>query len=861
MEEALRIHSIVRVLKKTDKSFCGMGFLIGDKYILTCMHVILDSLGIPKTTEALPFEDVIVDFPGLLPITQIAEASIYQGYLCNCNNVKKDVAILRIKDPDKLRLKNVPLLSFTSNNNLPGISCSFFISKDITCYGWGDGVINESVIEGRIQINQMISGSGKLIGCGFSGTPVWVKHMNGVVGMIDQVIPNKGIATFIPNSILIDCLPVDVQRDVIPGYINRLKAPKLPPDYIKRESQVEQINSLINDQNHYSLGNLVILVGPSGSGKTHIALDIFYNCRHVKYWFDCKTIYQQSDLFTYTLNLQESDLIVIDNLTMNHLLYKEGWLKDIKSNILVITCEESLAEELCLQFYKKKSREKIVYSTGFNLRESTYYLRLGIPEDLISSKEVESLHHTTQGMPLLMDFIKSIILEEKQIIESENRTTLFTKKESFKKYLIRNEFSISEVKTILIEKWLLTLDEHSKVVIGILSFVPIIGMSTDALLKTYNTDEKKLQDSIISLCDKGFIRLQFKGTQKDNLLVIHDLIKELVIENKKLNNPLYIDRYIEYLERKSNEPISKDADLVSKIDILMLQMKMLFNKVRSNQISYDHLFSDMYNINESINKHIPFDIGSSVTSEWIGKILEKAIPTADCALLISLGQSVYNFKANAIMAESIWQGAHNYDSWARACCIHAAVSHWKRLGKEHVDIGKIRLSEWLTQHLKTPDKYSQNKGDNRYYDNQIDLDVSTALGGLCHLGFENTAIDFLNQTRFNEIHRCTVASDLVVIIFLASNIDATKAQKGKAQKLIDNYFKRISNSSVLFLADEFLEEKGFSITSRIGQNRVLTAQPFGGTIACAAYSKEFRQFTYDRGDKLSMIGGIRPDRL
>ena len=213
------------------------------------------------------------------------------------------------------------------------------------------------------------------------------------------------------------------------------------------------------------------------------------------------------------------------------------------------------------------------------------------------------------------------------------------------------------------------------------------------------------------------------------------------------------------------------------------------------------------------------------------------------------------------MGSAIWQGANNYDSWARACCIHAAVSHWKRLGGDFLLIGKIHLESWIHDYLNNPKRFSINKGINEYYDNQIDLDIATALGGLCHLGFENLAIKYLSSVEFNNCYPCSVASHLVVILFLVSHNDIENVRRKKAQYLIDTHFSRISNSSALLLADEFLESRQYTTNAIFSSQKILTAKPFGATIACAAYSQAFRQFAYDNGDKASMIGGIIPNNL
>jgi hypothetical protein len=53
---------IVRIRRPTGE-VTGAGFLVGEKHILTCAHVLAEALGIAQDQVDLPEESVQLDFP------------------------------------------------------------------------------------------------------------------------------------------------------------------------------------------------------------------------------------------------------------------------------------------------------------------------------------------------------------------------------------------------------------------------------------------------------------------------------------------------------------------------------------------------------------------------------------------------------------------------------------------------------------------------------------------------------------------------------------------------------------------------------------------------------------------------------
>src|SRR5262245_1477763 len=58
--------SIIRIFSKND-TVVGAGFLISERHVITCAHVVADASNIPRTTLQQPDEEIRFDFPLIDP--------------------------------------------------------------------------------------------------------------------------------------------------------------------------------------------------------------------------------------------------------------------------------------------------------------------------------------------------------------------------------------------------------------------------------------------------------------------------------------------------------------------------------------------------------------------------------------------------------------------------------------------------------------------------------------------------------------------------------------------------------------------------------------------------------------------------
>lgn len=196
--------SIVRILNGKDRAV-GTGFLIAPGYVLTCAHVVLQSLDIDRKKFAdyleAPTQVVKLDFPVYADVRKLeAEVADWVPYDIS----KGDIAVLKLMTPEP---EDAVPLSITK------VESADIEGERHLVYGFGDeyGGCSEAytakttVYGGRLQFQKIDDPNDETIEEGYSGAPVWNEH-RGVVGMIATVavgreaLRNKAYA--IPREVL-----------------------------------------------------------------------------------------------------------------------------------------------------------------------------------------------------------------------------------------------------------------------------------------------------------------------------------------------------------------------------------------------------------------------------------------------------------------------------------------------------------------------------------------------------------------------------------------------------------------------------------------------------------------------------------
>jgi S1-C subfamily serine protease len=179
MREKLKA-SIVRLLG-AKRTVVGAGFLISEKELLTCAHVVAKALDVSKDTLELPKTEVYLNFPLVAPGNTLGARVIDWRPARPDTSIREDIAVLELtEDP-------------------PHGSCAARLTTAEALWGhhfrafgfpagydtgvWASGVFRDEQADGWVQIED-VKQTGYFVKPGFSGTPVWDEQVNGVVGMV-----------------------------------------------------------------------------------------------------------------------------------------------------------------------------------------------------------------------------------------------------------------------------------------------------------------------------------------------------------------------------------------------------------------------------------------------------------------------------------------------------------------------------------------------------------------------------------------------------------------------------------------------------------------------------------------------------
>ncbi|MEP0820368.1 MULTISPECIES: TIR domain-containing protein [Trichocoleus] len=197
--------AIARVYNKSG-AVVGAGFLVADRQLLTCAHVITAALGLPTTTQEAPTDWIDFDFPLTAPGQKVkAKVTFWcpvQLQPLNSAEEGEDIAGLVLEEPPPNGCQPVRLVS---SSELWAHAFQIFGFPTRRDDGiWASGVIRDRLASGWVQIED-IKAQGHPVQPGFSGAPIWDEQIEGVVGMAvaaDKKRDETKTAFMIPTSVL-----------------------------------------------------------------------------------------------------------------------------------------------------------------------------------------------------------------------------------------------------------------------------------------------------------------------------------------------------------------------------------------------------------------------------------------------------------------------------------------------------------------------------------------------------------------------------------------------------------------------------------------------------------------------------------
>lgn len=194
----------------------GAGFLVGDRLILTCAHVVR-----PASLEEIGdvfADDVWIDFPELSSEPQRASV-LREGWVPMAEDGRGDIAILELADDSPPGASRPPLRYARNTRGHMILAYGFPAGQYFSSAVPAHGVL--SVFGGPgfewVEIERAM---GRFIESGYSGSPVWDENVNAVVGMVVAQDRSRNAATAY-------MIPLEVLAKVWPPLANLCGSPLL----------------------------------------------------------------------------------------------------------------------------------------------------------------------------------------------------------------------------------------------------------------------------------------------------------------------------------------------------------------------------------------------------------------------------------------------------------------------------------------------------------------------------------------------------------------------------------------------------------------------------------------------------------
>jgi TIR domain/Trypsin-like peptidase domain len=196
MQESIEA-SLVRI-HTPDGHVVGAGFLVGERYILTCAHVVAGALGLVDDTSEKPEALVSLDVPRVAPGQMLtARVVLWRSPRADGGD---DIAGLELLDVPPHGAQAAPLAQVEDLWDHSFRAFGFPRGQDSGV--WATGRLLGRQLNDWVQIED-VKETGFAVEPGFSGTPVWDPKVEGVVGMVVAAEKRMNLKTAF-------AIPVDV---------------------------------------------------------------------------------------------------------------------------------------------------------------------------------------------------------------------------------------------------------------------------------------------------------------------------------------------------------------------------------------------------------------------------------------------------------------------------------------------------------------------------------------------------------------------------------------------------------------------------------------------------------------------------
>jgi hypothetical protein len=255
--------AVARIYAQGDR-IIGAGFLVRDRQVLTCAHVVASAAGLSGNAQEPPDSVVHLDFP-LVDRHRRIPARVVHWVPVDADG-EGDIAGLELLEDPPADVQPARL-----------VVAEEVWGHQYRAFGFPAGYDDGVWVSGRVLARQAIQWvqldvgqPGYRMESGFSGAPVWDDELEGVVGMAVATETRTDVRTayLIPTGFLIDAWPSLTTQAIPPSPYRGLSAFREQDAqfFFGRDDVIDELSNRIRQH------PIVSVVGPSGSGKSSVVL-------------------------------------------------------------------------------------------------------------------------------------------------------------------------------------------------------------------------------------------------------------------------------------------------------------------------------------------------------------------------------------------------------------------------------------------------------------------------------------------------------------------------------------------------------------------------------------------------------------
>lgn len=165
----------------------GAAFYVGDRFVVTCAHVVAQALNSDPREVAPPSGPLLVEFPFAEPEASVTAVVAERGWVAQGVDRQGDIAVLRLRELPEGVL--APPLMGARMLRKHSFWAFGFPSSEPRGH-WADGQILGQAGKGWVEIGRGEQTSRQVVR-GYSGAAVWDEAVEAVVGMVVATVPSS----------------------------------------------------------------------------------------------------------------------------------------------------------------------------------------------------------------------------------------------------------------------------------------------------------------------------------------------------------------------------------------------------------------------------------------------------------------------------------------------------------------------------------------------------------------------------------------------------------------------------------------------------------------------------------------------